>query len=79
MELMEPYEKFINMGSITSCNQSLRNYYLQSSVIVQSLSLVSLCNPVDCSTQVFPVLHYLPEFAQIMSIESGIQSNHTEC
>ena len=25
----------------------------------------SLCNPMDCSTPGFPVLHYLPEFAQI--------------
>ena len=79
MELMEQYEKFINVVSITSCNQSLRNDYFQSSVIVLSLSLVWLCNPVDCSTQVSPVLHYLLEFAQIMSSESGIQSNHTEC
>ena len=26
---------------------------------------MSLCDAVECSTQVFPVLHYLPEFAQI--------------
>ena len=25
----------------------------------------TLCDPVDCSTPGFPVLHYLPEFAQI--------------
>ena len=24
----------------------------------------TLCNPMDCNTPVFPVLHYLPEFAQ---------------
>ena len=24
----------------------------------------TLCNPMDCSTSGFPVLHYLPEFAQ---------------
>ena len=29
-----------------------------------------------CSTLVSPVLHYLPEFAQIMSIESMMLSNH---
>ena len=79
MELMEQYEKLINMASITSCNQPLSNYDLQSPVIVQPLSLVSLCSPADCSTQVLPVLHYLLELARIMSIESGIQSNHTEC
>ena len=27
-------------------------------------SCPSLCDPVDCSTPVFPVLHCLPEFAQ---------------
>ena len=25
----------------------------------------TLCNPIDCSTPGFPVLHYLPELAQI--------------
>ena len=33
--------------------------------VVQLLSCVRLCDPVDCSTPGFPVLHYLPEFAQI--------------
>ena len=32
---------------------------------VQSLSCVQLCDPVDCSTPGFPVLHYPPESAQI--------------
>ena len=31
---------------------------------------------MNCSTPGFPVLHYLPEFAQIMSIESVMLSNH---
>ena len=34
-------------------------------VIVQLLSCVRLCNPVDCSTPSSSVLHYLLEFAQI--------------
>ena len=29
-----------------------------------SQSCPTLCNPMDCSTPGFPVLHYLPEFAQ---------------
>ena len=33
-------------------------------VVVQSLSCVQLCNPMNCSTPGFPVLHSLPEFAQ---------------
>ena len=27
-------------------------------------SCPTLCDPLNCSTPVFPVLHYLPEFAQ---------------
>ena len=33
-------------------------------VAVQSLCRVWLCNPMDCSMPVFPILHYLLEFAQ---------------
>ena len=37
-------------------------------------SCLTLCNPMDCSTSGFPVLHYLLEFAQ--PHESVIPSNH---
>jgi len=33
--------------------------------IVQLLSHIQLCNPMDCSTPGFPVLYYLQDFAQI--------------
>ena len=33
-------------------------------VVVQLLSCVQLCDPMDCSIPGSPVLHYLPEFAQ---------------
>ena len=33
-------------------------------VVVQSLSCVRLCDPMDCSTSGFPILHYLPQFPQ---------------
>ena len=36
----------------------------------------TVCDPMDCSTPGFPVLHYLPEFAQHMSIELVMPSNH---
>ena len=41
-------------------------------------SCLTLCDPTDCSTPGFPVLHHLPEFAQahVMSIESMMPSNH---
>ena len=32
--------------------------------VIQLLSHVWLCDPMNCSTTGFPVLHYLPEFAQ---------------
>ena len=32
-------------------------------VVVQSLSRVQLCHPMDYGTPGLPVLHYLPEFA----------------
>ena len=38
------------------------------------LRCLILCNPMDCSTPGFAVLHYLPEFAQTHSIELVIGS-----
>ena len=45
----------------------------KSSCSVAKLHL-PLCYPMDCSMPGFPVLHYLPEFAQYL--ESVVQSNH---
>ena len=41
-------------------------------------SCLPLCDPMDCSTPGFPVLHQLPELAQLklMSIELVTPSNH---
>ena len=36
-----------------------------SSFVVQSLSCIQLCDPMDCITPSFPVLHYFLECAQI--------------
>ena len=41
--------------------------------IVQSC--LTLCNPMNCSTAGFPVLHSFPESIQLMSVESVIPSN----
>ena len=41
-----------------------RRFTIVCFVVVQSLSRVQLCNPMDCSTPGFPVLHHLSEFAQ---------------
>ena len=44
-------------------------------LVVKSLSYVWLCNPMNCSTPGFPVLHYLPEFAQthVHQVSDAIQ------
>ena len=50
-----------------------------SVVVVQWLSLcLTLCDPMDCSTVAFPVLHYLPEFAQTHGhwVNDAIQPSH---
>ena len=50
-------------------------------VVVQSLSQkikICLCNPKDCNTPGFPVLHYLPEFAKthVHWVDDAIQPTH---
>ena len=40
---------------------------VEQTVLGQLLSLVWLCNPMDCSMPSFPILHYLPEFAQTLN------------
>ena len=47
--------------SVITKSLSLDTYIFCYSV---SKSRPALCNPMDCSTPGFPVLHYLPEFAQ---------------
>ena len=43
-----------------------------------SVSHVRLCDPMDCSMPGFPLLHYLPEFAQthVHWVSDGIQPSH---
>ena len=36
----------------------------------------ALCDPMDCSTPGFPVLHHLQSLLQLISIESVMPSNH---
>ena len=38
----------------------------------------TLCNPMDCSTSSFPVLHHLPELAQthVHGVNDSIQLSH---
>ena len=39
-------------------------YFIELLLLLFSHSVVSLCDPMDCSMPGFPVLHYLQEFAQ---------------
>ena len=39
-------------------------------------SCLTFCDPMDCSTPGFPVLHHLPEMLKLMSIESVKPSMH---
>ena len=47
--------------------------------VVVHCSAIRLCptlrDPMDCSTPGFPLLHYVPEFAQIHAIESVMPNN----
>ena len=47
-------------------------------IVVQSLSHVWLCDPMDCSTSGFPVLHHLLEFIQshIQWVRDATQPSH---
>ena len=49
---------------------------VQFSSVAQSCP--TLCDPIDCSTPGFPVLHYLPEFAQTHAhrVSDAIQPSH---
>ena len=54
---------------------SALDYFL---VVVQSLSCVCLCNPMDCSTPGFSVLRHLLELAQthVYWVSDAIQPSH---
>ena len=55
-----------------------KNWNKRIFVVVQSLSCLTLCDPMDCSIPRFPVLHQLPEFAQthVHWINDAIQPSH---
>ena len=51
---------------------------MKDKLLVCSVAKLCLtpCDPMNCSTLGIPVLHYLPEFLKLMSIESVMLSNH---
>ena len=51
-------------------------YFKSFVVVVQSFSIVQLCDPMDCNTPDFPVLHISQSLLILVSIESMMPSNH---
>ena len=62
----------------TSCVFNFHVMSILLLVVVQSLSFVQLCNPMNYSTPGFPVLHYLLEFSQthVHWVGDAIQPSH---
>ena len=73
---------FLNMPSrLKSYNrpsQSAGIHRLNVGFIVQLQRHVWFCDPMDCNTPYFPVLHYLPEFSQthVYWVGDAIQLSH---
>ena len=78
---------FIIKIVLTSWTPSKGQRYLQGSpdhslrafpLSLFSHSVPTLCDPMDCSTPTFPVLHHLPEFAQthVHWVSDAIQPSH---
>ena len=61
-------ENHYEIPSHTHCCCSVTQFFL------------TFCDPMDCSTPGFPVLHYLPEFAQthVHWVGDAIQSSHSQ-
>ena len=53
-------------------------YYLLLALLLfsRTKSCLTLCDPINCSTPGFPVLHMSWSFLKLMSIESVMPSNH---
>ena len=70
------YSQFYNERRVTGHKISLQMKWQKTDIaalayhIIHLSSVVqlcpTLCNPMDCSTPDFPVLHYLLEFAQTL-------------
>ena len=67
--------KFLSLELIFPLEKIL--YFCCGSV---AKSCATPCNPMDCSTPGFPVLHLLPEFAQVYVhwVSDGIQPSHPQ-
>jgi len=74
--------KNLHMGVYSTFTQNCHNsdaakmFFSKGCCCSVTQSCPTLCDPVDCSTLGFPVLHYLPEFAQtqVHWVDDAIQS-----
>ena len=66
--------QFINIQLTSSC--FLPPVFCHGCRCSVTQSRLTPCDPTDCSTPGFPVLHHLLEFAQTQSIESVVPSSH---
>ena len=67
----------------SKCLQSIKispHIWLISCHCCSVKSCPTLCDPMDCSIQAFPVLHHLPEFAQthVHWVGDAIQPSHPQ-
>ena len=62
--------------SLTALHEKARGHFLCCCSVTQSC--LTLCNPMDCSTPGFPVLHHLLGFAQfhVHWVSDAIQPSH---
>ena len=73
----------ILLAAFPMLKKQFKNYFKNSDYDVACCCSViqlclTLCNPMDCSMPGFPVLHYLPEFAQthVHWVSNTIQPSH---
>ena len=64
--------------TVSFLNQQCLDWLNSATYLLCSVahSRLTLCDPMDCSTPLFPVHHQFPKHAQIISIESVIPSHH---
>ena len=60
----------VNTKERVNVTTHFQNLMFLCFVVGQSLSLVWLCDTMNCNKPGSPILHYLPEFAQFISTEA---------
>ena len=79
MAASEPGKKQHNRKQLKGCQRSRCGTYTQCNTCCSVTQLyLTLCDPMDCSTPGFPVLHHLPELAQthVRWVGDAIQPSH---